>query len=212
MDIEILDHGFPCTSLHVKDAHGAPEAAISCLRTGDSLTYRGLRQEAHTLARGLTRLGLGQGDTIAYRAQDGLDLYLLAASCALLGVSLFVFEGHAPAGARSAPRLVVCAAEGAAGPGSHEWVSVDELRLFGREDASTNAASCESSAAAWVGTPGLDRLAWTIRPLRTPLSLLACGCAGGADAGEVVLRIPVAERGSEHARVEAEYRTGDIGW
>ncbi|MBV8915353.1 MAG: hypothetical protein JOZ05_20220, partial [Acetobacteraceae bacterium] len=170
-----------------------------------------LQGDASRLSTALARLGLRAGDSLLYQTQTGLGLYPLLLACAGLGVRLRVADapgqlGAAPRrGGTHGPKLVIGAVERPEyGP---EWVTLDELRFFGRADDEGSAPSDRPCLATPIATP-----TWAIRPLRTRLALRVPPGDAARNVGEIIFRAPQSGTAADQAGAGTEYRTGEIGW
>ena len=198
-----MDVALPNTTRHAHDGRNPESIAIACRASQETLSYRELAAEAYTFARALARLGLAQGDVVAYRRTDGLGLYPLAAACFRLGLRLRVLDRSGHLGTdKISPKLVLSPAE--PGSSASEWLTLEELCLFGRD----HAAAWKSAAQVWPLPDERCGLSWTVRRLRTPLNLLKSDCAAASAAGEIVLHVTAAD---PRAGEVSDIRTGDIG-
>lgn len=178
-----MDTAFPTMALHDR-ADWRDGGIIACARTGTALTRPDLDEQATALARGIKSLRLRNGDTVAFQLNSGLEFYPLAEACLRLGLALVRLDGIKIKTANLVVR------SDASADSRQDSVTLDELKLYGRENA-------------FGPTPVSSGMSWAIRKLRTPLSLLSPDL-GAAVCGEVVIRSALDN--------PAECRTGDIGW
>src|SRR3954469_13166390 len=106
-----MDVALPVKDLYAFDGQPGERIAITCSRTGASLTHRELAADTRVISNALSRLGLVPGDTIGYRVADGLGFYALAAACFTLDLRLRILDGALVQARNDGPKLIISPSE-----------------------------------------------------------------------------------------------------